>query len=342
MFAGCPPRIAAFDATGPFRRGLSRKVVRCWAAAVALLAVPTPAYADSLDAVSVDDRARLAVAACAYPPSEAPVLDPDNPQFNPKAAAGYLETNQDGNYGSSTTQDRIEIAYSLLRYPDAQEAAAALNSWQQSGDPTKPLDWGGSFPVSWRGQGLLGIGMAGGGIVARGQSGRWHFQVSARGSVFDANASAGEMASAIKAMQTLAENAKRYRLFPRELTVKYQVAKQAPRRLGAGEKFQLPLSPEGEARATFSLQVLDGARPVENVGYKVKLSGALAPLAELEQNGSRLHRAFAEAQSSNGEPITLTWIFPPAISKKLETIIDRGDLSLTLAVEARPAPTVLP
>jgi hypothetical protein len=178
-----------------------------------------------LDKVGLDSRARLAVAACAYQPSEAPVLDPNSPSFNPDAVGEYLETNEDGNYGVSVNRDGVAISYSLLRFPNDIDAAGGLRDWQETGERTTVLDWGGSFPAFWRPQ-----ESPKGGVVARGQAGRWHLVISSRNTRPGDSSQTKEVDAAIEAMRALSDNAKRFQIFSRDLATQYQI-EGSPRRL---------------------------------------------------------------------------------------------------------------
>jgi hypothetical protein len=308
---------------------------------LALLLIPATALADALDEVPLDTRARLAAAASAYPPDQAPVLDPASAGFSPNAAANYLDTDQDGHYGSSTFEGNFQVYFTVIRFADSGTAAAGLETWKAAGEPVTPLDWGGRFAAFRRGQGLLGISMLGGGTVARGQSGRWHFEVSAvpQGAPGQETGTA-EIEAVISALRRLAGNATLYRL-SRELTVDYTVAGQT-KRLRENEPFQIPLQAGDETEARLRLQLLDDGQPVSGIAYRVELGGPLADLAELVQDGARARRPLAEALSVSGEPIELSFIFPPATSTELSRLIDSGALSLSLAVEARTPSTVLP
>lgn len=302
-----------------------------------------PGRADAIDALEVDLRARLAVAASAYSLAEAPALDPDSPSFAPNTVGSYLETDADGHYVSGTFKDGMQISFTLLRFPDDAVAATGLETWMASGDPPVPLDWGGSFAVFRRGQGLLGVSMLGAGSVARGQSGRWHFEVSVvpKSGAPGSETGAAELAVLADAMRTLAANALRYRVFPRELVVAVATG-GASRRLAPGQSFQVPLQTDVETEASFTIQVLDGGKPVEAVRYRVTLTGTLAAAAQYVESGSRAARTEIETTSPTGEPIVLTWAFPPVTSPEVARMIDEGDTSLSLAIEARLPPKVLP
>jgi hypothetical protein len=308
---------------------------------LAFLLGPGPALADALDEVPLDTRARLAAAASAYPPDQAPSLDPASAGFAPDSATNYLETDQDGHYGSSTFEGDFQVHFTVIRFPDAQAAAAGLETWKGAGDAVTPLDWDGRFPAFRRGQGLLGLSMLGGGTVARGQSGRWHFEVSAvpQGAPGQETGPA-ELEAVVAALWRLAENATLYRL-SRELTVDYTVAGQT-RRLREREPFQIPLQAGEETEARLRLQLLDDGRPVGGITYRVELGGPLADLAELVQDGARSRRVAVEAHSTDGSPVEMSFVFPPAISVELSRLIDSGELSVSLAVEARTPETVLP
>jgi hypothetical protein len=309
-----------------------------------LLVLSIAAHGDALDGVPVEVRAQLAVAASAFSVAEAPALDPDSPNFAPNTVASYLETNQDGNYSASTVRNGLQVDYTLLRHASEREAATALEAWKATGDATIPLDWGGSFPAFRRGQGLLGISMLDASIVARGQSGPWHFEISVTpqdDSSPGSEAGPKELGAAAEAMRALAANATRYRVFPRELRIEIEVAGSS-RHLAPGERFQIPLQADAETMASFKLQVLDGGKPVRGIRYQAHLSGALSSLAELEDGGTMRRATSIDASSPDGEAVALKWRFPPATSKELAPLLDKGDLSLALSVEARTPPEVLP
>jgi hypothetical protein len=311
--------------------------------AALLCLAPPAANADALDAVPLDTRARLTVAASAYPPQEEPRLDPENPDFAPNLAADYLLTNEDGHYAASTFRGPFEVHFTLIRFADEKASAAGLEAWKATGDSPVPLDWGGDFAMFRRGQGLLGISMLGAGSVARGHSGRWHFEVSAtpQGNSPGGGADADEIAILVEATRTLAANASRYRIFPRELVVEYAVAGDL-KRLAKGHRLQVPLKAGEETMARFRLQVLDDGNPVESIAYTLEIGGALADVAELIEGGSKSKRTIVEANSPDGAPVEIAFVFPPATSENVARLVDAGDLSLSLAVEARTAPTVLP
>lgn len=331
-------------------RSAHRHPLRFRGAAIAVAAFLLgfqPVHADAIDALSIETRAQLAVAASAYPPSETPGLDPDSAGFAPDTVASYLFTNDDveGVYGSGTALAGRSVSFGLMRFADDAASAAELERWKAAGDAAVPLDWGGSFPAFRHSEILFTPtnSMISGGIFARGQAGRWNLEVN----VFPAKAGEapgpGEIAAAVEAMQTLARNVARYRVLEsagRALRVQLEVAgSKTP--VGAGERFQVPLRADAETRASFELQVVDGAAPVAAMTYLITLSGALAAVAELEQDGARTQRSSAEARSPDGQPVVLTWVFPPATAPALAGLID-GDLSLGLDIEARPAPQVVP
>jgi hypothetical protein len=321
----------------------SRRALAGVATLILILLSVGPGRADAIDGLEVDLRARLAVAASAYSLAEAPALDPDSPSFAPNTVGSYLETDADGHYASGTFKDGMQISFTLLRHADDAAAVAGLEAWKASGDAPVLLDWGGSFPVFRRGQGLLGVSMLGAGSVARGQSGRWHFEVSVvpQNSAPGSDTGASELAVLADAMRTLSANALRYRVFPRELVVAVAIGGSS-RRLAPGQSFQVPLQMEGDTEASFTLQVLDGGKPVEAVRYRVTLAGTLAAAAKYVEGGSRAARTEIETASPTGEPVVLTWAFPPVTSPEVARMIDEGDTSLSLAVEARLPPKVLP
>jgi hypothetical protein len=327
-------------AASPFARASARSMFLSAVTAMAMAA--GEARADTLDGVSIDRRAQLAVAASAYPPDEAPDLVPSSPTFAPDTAPAYLETDEDGRYGVSLVRDSYRVSFTILRFDDQDSAAAGFESWKSSGDSATPLDWGGSFPAFRRGQGLLGIGLAGAGLVARGQSGRWHFEVTAR-SEAGATPSGSELEAGIAAMKAIADNARLYRLFPRDLVVVYRVAGGEATRLPPGARFQVPIEPDGETQAVFTLQVLDDGEPVPAVDYTVALSGALAGVAEVEQGGNRTKGSIAEAASPNGQAVDVTFVFPPALDEEVSTLMQEEEAgTLELKVEARVSQGVLP
>ncbi len=334
-------------AIGPAARLAARQILfpfhaqSAFAALLLLVWACGLAAADALDGVPLETRARLAVAASAYPPGEAPDLDPASPSFAPDTAADYLESDSDGLAAVSLVHNGHRVTFSLLRFPDSDAAAAAMQGWKANGDAVIPLGWGGRFEAFRRGQGLLGIGLAGAGIVARGQSGRWHFEVGVQAEP-GATPASSEVDEAIEAMKTLAANAVRYRLFPRELSVEYQIAGGSAKRLAAGQRLQLPLSPDSETSAVISLQVLDDGNPVKPVSYRVELTGSLASLAELEQDGSRARQASAEVQSADGSPAKVTFVFPPATDDEALELLDAETASLALKVEARTSQVMMP
>lgn len=306
-------------------------------------ALVQPASADVLDAVPVDQRAQLAVAACAYPPAEAPSIDPDSNTFNPGSAANYLNTAEDGLYSVSIQRGDFEIYYTLIRFADEKEAEAGMAAWKSSGEVAIPVDWGGSFPVFRRGQGILGVSMMGAGSVARGQSGRWHFEVSVapKGLGPGVAVSDAEIAAVAEAMKLLAFNATKYRIFPRDLIVEYQAGGEM-KRLLPGDPLQVPLSADAEAEARFRLQVLDGGKPVEKVRYTLEITGALAGVASYLDGGSKVKRTLVETTSEDGAPVEIAFVFPPATSAEMSRLLDRDDLSISMSVKAETAPTVLP
>lgn len=310
---------------------------------VAGFAATPRAQADVLDAVPVDQRAQLAVAACAYAAAEAPSLDPDSNTFNPGSAANYLNTAEDGLYSVSIQRGNFEIYYTLIRFADEKEAEAGMATWKSSGEVAIPVDWGGAFPVFRRGQGILGVSMMGAGSVARGQSGRWHFEVSVapKGLGPGVAVSDAEIAAVAEAMKLLAFNAAKYRIFPRDLIVEYQSGGEM-KRLMPGDPLQVPLRSDGDAEARFRLQVLDGGKPVEKVRYTLEITGALATVASYLDGGSKVKRTLVETSSEDGSPVEIAFVFPPTTSAEVSKLLDGDDLSISMSVKAQTAPTVLP
>jgi hypothetical protein len=325
-------------------RGHSRPPVSVTARAIAaslliafaaLFSTVSASLADALDGVPLDMRARLAVAASAYPPDEAPHLHPAAADFTPDAAPDYLETDGRDQFGASTGRNNYLVHFTILGFADGKAAAAALEGWKQQGNATEPLPWGGGFAAFRRGAGLLGMGLAGAGVTARGQSGPWHFEIQVTPQPRN---SGDDLGAAVAAMKTLAANAKLYRLFPRRLVVSFEVAGRVTE-LSAGMPFRVPLLPDEEVPAVFALQVLDEGKPVSPVDYKLELSGPLAAVAELDRDGERVRTGLAETSSGDGEPARITFVFPPAVSEELSAILDAEEAStMRLRVEARINP----
>lgn len=330
--------------TGAF---VSAFVANCGVIAMLLLALAGMARADDrhpLELLDIDMRARIAAAACVARPDDQNFLDPDHKSFTPSRALSYLDTNQDGHYAASTVQGSLQIYYTILRHEDEAAAANGLDAWKASGDSPVALGWGGNFAAFYRGQGLLGVAMQGGGIVARGQSGRWHFEVNVTPGGFSINPPADDaaiLAAAVDAMRLLAAKAEVYWLFEKALVVQLEVAGNAMR-LAPGQKFQIPLKSEGETEATFVLQVQESGNGVPGIRYAASLSGPLAGTAEFLKDGARQKTLSVEASSISGDPVRLIWVFPPTTSQSVAPLLDGGDLGLSLNVEAKLPPTVLP
>lgn len=345
------PTEALVSAGGPVFLGFQNLLMRIPAGGVLIVAlffaIAGLARAEALsplEMLDIDTRAMIAAAACVVPPDAQQYVDPDHKNFTPTRALSYLETNQDGHYAASTVNGGLQIYYTILRHEDEAAAAKGLAAWTASGDAPKALGWGGHFAAFYRGQGLLGVAMAGGGIVARGQSGRWHFEVSVTPEELSINPAADDaaiLAVAADAMRLLAAKAEKYWLFEHALVVELEMAGQVSR-LAPGQPFQIPLKTEGETEAVFILQVQGSGKGMPGIRYAASLSGPLAGTAEFIQDGARQKTLSVEVSSISGDPVRLVWVFPPTTNAGVAPLLDGGDLGLRLKVEAKLPPKALP
>jgi len=318
-------------------------------AILALLLLPGIGQADRLDEVPLEMRAALAVAVCAYPPDQAPMLDPNRPGFTPEAAPQYLQTYRPGElYEVAIQAGGVSVTFTIVQYPNEAVAAQQFAEWQQEWrESVELVNWPEvGLPVYVTGMGLLGVVGEGLGYAGRVQAGLWHFEVSAVAPLPFETKPDREKAAIRANFPKLLEAAQRFRLFPYQLVIEYFPGRGQPAmRLAPNQPFRISLEGLEETRVVFRIYVADAAgQPVKQVPvrYRVRLEGPLAPFAQAELEGSRSLRAeqvFEEAR----DPVLVKWIFPAVTDATFATALDRSQESgvdVSLDVEARFRPTL--